>query len=127
MPLNTYPLVLKFGGSSVGSPARFKTIVDLVSAYRREEKPLVVVVSALGGVTDLLVDALKSPLQHADMQALSSCMFARHRLHAASVLSLRSQRIYDVHLREHLAELDARLRSAIASAFDFPRCKRRSP
>jgi len=46
-------IVLKFGGTSVGDGARIGGVADLV-AGRRSEGPFVVV-SAMGGVTDLLV------------------------------------------------------------------------
>ena len=47
-------IVMKFGGTSVGVPANFDVAQRLVAA-RRERDP-VVVVSALAGVTNLLVD-----------------------------------------------------------------------
>jgi aspartate kinase len=46
--------VLKFGGTSVADGERIGRVADLV-AERRSETPLVVV-SALGGITDLLLD-----------------------------------------------------------------------
>jgi aspartate kinase len=48
-------LVMKFGGTSVGTPERIKTVYDIV-ALNISKKP-VVVVSAAGGVTDLLLKA----------------------------------------------------------------------
>jgi len=47
-------IVMKFGGTSVGIPANFDNAVALVA--RRRERDPVVVVSALSGVTNLLVD-----------------------------------------------------------------------
>ncbi|MDE6341192.1 MAG: bifunctional aspartate kinase/homoserine dehydrogenase I [Muribaculaceae bacterium] len=44
--------VLKFGGSSVGTPAGILNIKNIVES---ESEPLIVVVSALGGITDLLL------------------------------------------------------------------------
>ena len=44
--------ILKFGGTSVGSAENIKRISEIV--LNQQEK-IVVVVSALGGVTDLLV------------------------------------------------------------------------
>ncbi|WP_129595443.1 bifunctional aspartate kinase/homoserine dehydrogenase I [Seramator thermalis] len=44
--------VMKFGGSSVGSPESIKSVKQIVEA---EEAPVIVVVSALGGVTDRLL------------------------------------------------------------------------
>lgn len=46
--------VLKFGGTSVGDGERIGRVADLVSERRAET--LLVVVSALGGVTDLLLE-----------------------------------------------------------------------
>ncbi|HUM02152.1 MAG TPA: lysine-sensitive aspartokinase 3 [Thermoanaerobaculia bacterium] len=51
-------IVLKFGGTSVGDGERIRRAADLV-ASRRAEGPLAVV-SAMGGVTDLLVSLLES-------------------------------------------------------------------
>lgn len=48
--------VLKFGGSSVGSREGILHVRDIVS---RTERPVVVVVSALGGVTDRLIALMK--------------------------------------------------------------------
>lgn len=47
-------VVLKFGGSSVGSAAAMRAAAAVVAAIRRRERPAVVV-SALSGVTDELV------------------------------------------------------------------------
>ena len=48
--------VLKFGGSSVGSREGILHVRDSVS---RTKRPVVVVVSALGGVTDCLIALMK--------------------------------------------------------------------
>ncbi len=48
--------VLKFGGTSVGDAARLGRVADLVAAATLEER-VVVVLSALSGVTDLLLSA----------------------------------------------------------------------
>jgi aspartate kinase len=49
-------IVMKFGGTSVGDGARIAGVAQLV---KREKGPKVVVVSALGGVTDKLVGVAK--------------------------------------------------------------------
>lgn len=48
--------VLKFGGTSVGSPATIEKVIDIVSK-QSQSQPIVVVVSAIGGITDLLLEA----------------------------------------------------------------------
>lgn len=48
-------LVLKFGGTSVGSPDRIKNVAERVLRLRGEGHSLVVVVSAMSGETDRLI------------------------------------------------------------------------
>ncbi len=56
--------VLKFGGSSVGS---IESILNLKEIVARQEQPVVVVVSALGGITDRLI-ATAEMAQRSDEQ-----------------------------------------------------------
>lgn len=49
-------VILKFGGSSVGSAESIKRVIEIVKSYSNE-KQLVVVVSAMQGVTNLLEEA----------------------------------------------------------------------
>ncbi len=72
-------IVLKFGGTSVGDGIRIGRVADLVAA-RRGDKPLVVV-SAMGGITDLL-EELKSSSKAKDRAAAEGALdvlAARHR------------------------------------------------
>jgi aspartokinase/homoserine dehydrogenase 1 len=48
--------VLKFGGSSVGTPDRIKSIIEILKAYYSEGEKFTVVFSAFGGITDLLIN-----------------------------------------------------------------------
>lgn len=50
--------VLKFGGSSLATPERVRRVAGIVR-HARESSPVAVVVSALGGVTDDLEEALR--------------------------------------------------------------------
>lgn len=58
--------VLKFGGTSVANAENIKRVKDITAAYSKESK-LVIVVSALGGVTDLLVEALELASKQDDL------------------------------------------------------------
>jgi aspartate kinase len=51
-------LVMKFGGTSVGSAERIRAAAELIRKARAE-RPVVVVVSAMSKITDLLLDAMK--------------------------------------------------------------------
>ena len=52
-------IVQKYGGTSVGNPERIKNVAARVAKYRAEGHRLVVVVSAMSGVTDSLIKLAK--------------------------------------------------------------------
>jgi aspartate kinase len=52
-------IVQKYGGSSVGSPDRIKNVANRVAKYRAKGDQVVVVVSAMSGVTDNLIKLAK--------------------------------------------------------------------
>jgi aspartate kinase len=52
-------LVQKFGGTSVGSIERIEAVVDKVIGYKQAGNDMVVVVSAMSGETNRLVDLAK--------------------------------------------------------------------
>ena len=53
-------LVMKFGGTSVGSVETIKQAADIVLDYSKKWDRLVVVVSAMNGVTDALIESAKT-------------------------------------------------------------------
>src|SRR5258706_11607286 len=52
-------IVQKYGGTSVGSPERIKNVATRVADYRSKGDQIVVVVSAMSGVTDNLIKLAK--------------------------------------------------------------------
>jgi aspartate kinase len=52
-------IVQKFGGTSVGNPERIKNVASRVAKYRAQGDQVVVVVSAMSGVTDNLIKMAK--------------------------------------------------------------------
>jgi bifunctional aspartokinase / homoserine dehydrogenase 1 len=53
--------VLKFGGSSVATPSRIRSVIEIIKPYAQERK-CAVVFSAFGGVTDTLISLSVSAL-----------------------------------------------------------------
>ena len=51
-------LVMKFGGTSVGSAERMKVAAGL-AAEQQKKRPVTIVVSAMSKVTDLLLDTMR--------------------------------------------------------------------
>ena len=52
-------LVLKFGGTSVGSPEALENIIEILKDSEHREKTALIVVSAFSGVTDRLINLSK--------------------------------------------------------------------
>ncbi len=68
--------VLKFGGTSVGS---VKSILQIKGIVGKAEQPVIVVVSAMGGITDqLLHTAQKAAGGDVDYEVLYNNMYQRH-------------------------------------------------
>ncbi|MDZ4748487.1 MAG: bifunctional aspartate kinase/homoserine dehydrogenase I [Saprospiraceae bacterium] len=71
-------IILKFGGTSVGSAERVLQLISIVKK-RVEESPVVVVVSALSGVTNLLEEACnKAAAQDESFKAVVEAIARRH-------------------------------------------------
>ncbi|MEM1080698.1 MAG: bifunctional aspartate kinase/diaminopimelate decarboxylase [Pseudomonadota bacterium] len=73
--------VLKFGGSSVAKARHWRAIADAVRSAQDEARQVVLVVSALAGVTDLLTNAaetLRNDAEALDIAALIEALSSRH-------------------------------------------------
>ena len=71
--------VMKFGGTSVGSVESLRNLRDIVNA---EARPVLVVVSAMGGFTNQLL-AMCEQAQQRDISCLDTLEAARQRHHEA--------------------------------------------
>ena len=60
--------VLKFGGTSVGSPQRIQEVAKLISA----DQPKIVVLSAMSGTTNTLVDITNYLYRNDRQEALTT-------------------------------------------------------
>ena len=63
-------LVMKFGGTSMGSVERIRVAAEL-SVQQHAERPVMIVVSAMSKVTDLLLDSM-SKAEVGDQAALDA-------------------------------------------------------
>jgi aspartate kinase len=112
--------VLKFGGSSVGSPKTFASVVDVVSDAVTHG-PVVVVASALARVTRQLSGALEdfAARDHdgAVVDALVDTLRTRHLEHAAAALKPASVAAYRAILDDSLSHLRSIFRQVRADGF----------
>lgn len=85
-------IAMKFGGTSVGSIAALKQVVDIIEQTRQNGHEMVVVVSAMSGVTDLLINAA----QQAEAGDESVAQQARQTIetkHEAVILNFLGQTV----------------------------------
>ncbi|MBI9051607.1 MAG: aspartate kinase [Anaerolineaceae bacterium] len=56
-------LVMKFGGTSVGSIAAYKQVIQIVADAKKDWSNVVVVISAMSGITNLLIESAQQASQ----------------------------------------------------------------
>ncbi|MDO8741157.1 MAG: lysine-sensitive aspartokinase 3 [Candidatus Woesearchaeota archaeon] len=69
-------IVMKFGGTSVGSAERIKIVHDIVKS--RLDRDPIVVVSAVGGITDKLINTANLAFQGGDYSAILNEIKEKH-------------------------------------------------
>ena len=96
-------IVLKFGGTSVSSRARWDTIAELARQRREDDLAVLLVVSAVSGVTDQLKALIAA--EPAQRQSLADTLRQQHRDFAVELG-------VDV---QHLASVELALQDALAA------------
>lgn len=98
--------ILKFGGSSVGSRESISTLVDIVRRQAAEPGGLVVVVSAMGGVTNQLLQMARAAEATEDFSALLKNLEKRHLEAISGLLAIKHQSPVIMKIKILLNELD---------------------
>ncbi len=96
--------ILKFGGTSVGSPESIKKVIEIVRAAHSQE-PCVVVVSAFTKVTDQLIVLALAAVQRSDYSVLLSELEARHFEAVRSLVTVQEQPALVARMKELCNEL----------------------
>jgi aspartokinase/homoserine dehydrogenase 1 len=103
-------VVMKFGGTSVGTADAIRQIVDIVKKASAHGEEVVVVVSAMSGVTDLLIHSARGA-EAGDIQVSRSAheqMMARHMAVLDNLLEGSHLReTISAEIRELLGEFDS--------------------
>jgi bifunctional diaminopimelate decarboxylase / aspartate kinase len=101
-------IVLKFGGTSVSSVARWQTIESLARAHRDAGRRVLIVVSALSGVTDQLKALCEAHANDAETAVIVRALRARHSELAEQLsLGVLKRLVHDFDLLDALVR-DAR-------------------
>lgn len=112
--------VLKFGGSSVGTPDRVKNVVSLISEAAKGNS-IVVVISAFRGVTDQLIMAAKLAGTGGDYLAVVDATRAKHIDFIESLFTTSEQKEILANIDERFKELKDLLHSSALLKEESPR------
>lgn len=105
-------IVMKFGGTSVGSKERFEQVFALISKTKENDGPPLVVVSAMSSVTNALIEAANLAVRRNLDGALAQIEMIRQK-HIDAVkglLSAEKAQALLADLNIHLQELESVLR-----------------
>lgn len=104
--------IMKFGGSSVGDATRLSNVADIIQQQRRGA--LVVVVSAMAGVTDLLIAALTAAGQ-GESEAVKTALREIRSRHEAAIAALPLPKLAATTLHKDIDDLLGALQQAVGS------------
>ena len=114
-------LVLKFGGSSVAHESAIRQVAQIIQSYAQKER-VTVVVSAMGGITDLLVNALNSASnREATYQTLINEIEKTHLDAVKSLIPVSIQSGVISRMKQSVNQLDALLEGAYLIGETTPR------
>lgn len=105
--------VLKFGGASISSPEAMVQAAEIICSHKR---PTVVVVSAIGGVTDSLVAAANAASQ-GDISKSEAATFDFRRRYLGAIDTLISDHKYAESLRLQVEESASEFKSICQSIY----------
>ncbi|HEY0246042.1 MAG TPA: bifunctional aspartate kinase/homoserine dehydrogenase I, partial [Mucilaginibacter sp.] len=97
--------ILKFGGTSVGSVKSIQTLLNILKVETADEMP-VVVLSAMNGVTNLLIEMAENAAQGKEFTAQLAELEKRHFDVVKSLLSVQHQNPAFTRLKIHFNQLE---------------------
>ncbi|MBB6108445.1 aspartate kinase [Mucilaginibacter lappiensis] len=105
--------VLKFGGTSVGSIASIQTLLNILGdEFKNQEKP-VIVLSAMGGVTNLLASMAEDAAEGKEFTAALADLEKRHFDVVKSLLDVQNQNPAFTRLKIHFNQLEELLQGVL--------------
>ena len=113
-------IVMKFGGTSVGNAERFRQCAAIIGKAARHDR-IVVVVSAIAGVTDLIFKTIEAA-RHDDVSATQAYLQKFERVHrelAASLFEGQSHAAANDYIAEIVAQLQNACRALSALRSDI--------
>ena len=98
--------VLKFGGTSVGSAEALKALTLVVKQTLQEQEQMVIVVSAMGGVTNQLLKMAENAVLGKDFSDDLASLEKKHFLIVKELVSLQQQNQVITKLKLYFQQLE---------------------
>ncbi|WP_439695246.1 bifunctional aspartate kinase/homoserine dehydrogenase I [Mucilaginibacter sp. AW1-7] len=105
--------VLKFGGTSVGSAASIQTLLNILKGEVKNEVKPVVVLSAMGGVTNLLASMAEDAANGKEFTAQLAELERRHFDVVKTLLDVQNQNPAFTRLKIHFNQLEELLQGVL--------------
>ncbi len=102
-------IVIKFGGTSVGSAERFRGVLDIVKSEHSKSKNTVVVLSAMSGVTNTLISAANKAVNR-DLKSALALLSEVTDKHVQAIESLFMKSEQSMHLLKEVQLTSTSLR-----------------
>lgn len=106
--------IIKFGGTSVGSVQSIKALIKIVREQYERDRQLVIVTSAMGGVTNRLLEIAQLAEQQKAFEHLIEEIELRHLEVIKSLVPAKNQNPLILQLKIYLNELEELLSGVVA-------------
>ena len=105
--------VLKFGGTSVGSVSSINTLLDILKAEHNQGEKPVVILSAMSGITNLLIDMAEGAAAGNEFTAELAELEKRHFEVVKALLEMQNQNPAYTRLKIHFNQLEELLQGVL--------------
>ncbi|MBD1393739.1 bifunctional aspartate kinase/homoserine dehydrogenase I [Mucilaginibacter glaciei] len=105
--------VLKFGGTSVGSVSSIKTLLEILKSEQNQGNSPVVVLSAMSGVTNLLLSMAENAASGNEFTAQLADLEKRHFDVVKALLDIQNQNPAYTRLKIHFNQLEELLQGVL--------------
>ncbi|ADY53931.1 aspartate kinase [Pseudopedobacter saltans DSM 12145] len=115
--------VLKFGGTSVGSVEALQALTGVVKSNLEQGERIIVVVSAMGGLTNLLIKTAEDAVKGIDFSRSLMAIEARHFEVVKSLIPIQQQNKVFTTLKIYFQELEDLMQGVTALKELSPKTK----
>lgn len=115
--------VLKFGGTSVGSVEALQALTGVVKSNLEQKERMIIVVSAMGGLTNLLIKTAEDAVKGIDFSSSLTAIEARHFEVVKSLIPIQQQNKVFTTLKIYFQELEDLMQGVTALKELSPKTK----